>query len=458
MQARLIALIGGLALFLLSTPPLADAQLVPLNPYLTQQARFTNVGYEIYPNPFLLRIDPLELGNIKAGPVLVHPHFGLAQSYTDNVFRTGNTFGGRRSDWYTTMAPGLQLQLPIQGRHRLVFDYRSNIERYSNESSQNVEDQTIATNFVANFRSGWSISLLQEIKTGHDYRGLGTSTGVLSDEPNKFFNTNWGTEVLYAHQAFFRARIKSIQWEFIGPNAGPRDGVTFGDINTRNRQETYYSVAVGARVAPKTYVFLEEWIGKYVYEINKALDSTTFTTTVNARWEMTGKTIGELALGWQQKTFDNPSTVFAPGVGLTQIRGTGNFSGLYFNGNIFWTPQDRTQVIFNVFRRTNETVLGGTRFFVSSGFGVDVRHAITKKWRATLQLVYDHDSYSDPIFADGKARTRKDNYLTFGPGVWYQIQPWLGARFTYTYTERLSNFDSVQYNANVLMLSVQAQF
>jgi hypothetical protein len=352
------------------------------------------------------------------------------------------------------MAPGIQLQLPILGRHRLLFDYRSNIERYSNESSQNVEDQTIATNLVFNFRGGWSISLLQEIKTGHDYRGLGTSTGVLSDEPNKFFNTDWGAEVLYASQVFFRARIKSIRWQFIGPNAGPRDGVSFGDINTRNRQETYYAVAAGGRVAPKTYVFMEEWIGKYVYEINKDLDSTAFTTTVGARWDATGKTVGEVAIGWQQKTFDNPPSPCGP----VTCRGTGNFSGLYFNGNVYWIPQEQTQVIFNVFRRTNETVVGGTRFFTSTGLGVDVRHNFTKKWRGTLQLVYDHDSYSDPITADNKSATRKDKYVTFGPGVWYQIQPWLGARATWTYTERLSNFDSVQYNANVLMVSIQGQF
>ena len=445
MQTRRIALILGLFLLAPLFSP-ARAQLVPLNPYLTQQAEFTNVGYQIYPNPFGMYVPLIEVGNIRAGPVLVHPHFGLAETYTDNVFRTDPLYGGRRSDWYTTFAPGLQLQLPIMGRHRLVFDYRSNLERYANESSQNVDDQTISTNLVTNLRGGLIISLLQEIKTGHDYRGSATATGT--EEPNKFFNTIWGAEVLYARQAFIRARIKSIRWEFIGANAGPRDGTSFGDINTRNRQETYYALAGGARVAPKTYLYVEEWIGKHVYEINKSLDSTDFTTTVGARWEATGKTTGELAVGWQQKTYDNPS----------QLRGSGNFSGLYVNGNIFWIPQERTEVIFNLFRRTNETVLGGTRYFVSTGAGTVVRHALTKKWLATFQFLYDYDTYSDPIFADGKARTRHDCYVTIEPGLWYQIQPWLGARFRYAYTERLSNFDSVQYNANVVMLSIQAQF
>jgi hypothetical protein len=446
MPTRRNGLILRLVLAALGLTYPAYAQLVPLNPYLTQQARFTNVGYEIYPNPFGMYIPLIEIGNIRTGPVLVHPHFGMAQSYTDNVFRTDTLYGGRRSDTYTTLAPGLQLQLPFMGRHRLVFDYRSNIERYSNESSQNVTDQTIGTNLIFNLRGGLTLSMLQEIKTGHDYRGSATATGFA--EPNKFYNTIFGAEALYAKQAFVRARFKYIRWEFIGENAGPRDGRSFGDINTRNRVENYYAIAAGARVAPKTYLFIEEWIGTHIYEINKELDSTDYTTAAGARWEATGKTVGEVTVGWQQKTYSNPSG----------IRGSGDFSGLYVNGNLYWTPQERTQVIFNLFRRTNETVVGGTRFFVSTGAGIDVRHAFTKKWRATLQFLYDHDSYSDPIFADNKSLTRKDNYLTIGPGIWYQIQPWLGARATYFYTERLSNFDSVQYNANVLMVSVQAQF
>ena len=36
--------------------------------------------------------------------------------------------------------------------------------------------------------------------------------------------------------------------------------------------------------------------------------------------------------------------------------------------------------------------------------------------------------------------------------------PLLGVRVTYTYNERLSNLDSVQYNANSAMISAQAQF
>ena len=345
------------------------------------------------------------------------------------------------------LAPGLQLQLPFLSRYKLVADYRSNLERYNRDSSQDVDDYTFATNLIAEYPGGLSVKLLEELRNGHDYRGAATATGVA--EPNKFFNTSYGGEVQLASQTFVRARFKSIRWEFIGPNAGPRDGTSFGDINTRNRLEHYASLAVGGRVAPKSYVFLEGWTSRQLYEINKELDSTVYVMSLGSTWEATGKTTGNFAMGWQGRHMDRPSA---------GTRGSGTFSSLYFNGYVTWKPQEQTQVNWGIYRRTNETVLGGTRYFISTGTTLDVGHSFTEKWRGTLQLVYDHDTYSDPITAEGKTAQRKDNYVTLGAGLWYQIQPWLGTRATYTYGERLSVFNSVQYVSSVIMLSAQAQF
>jgi hypothetical protein len=102
--------------------------------------------------------------------------------------------------------------------------------------------------------------------------------------------------------------------------------------------------------------------------------------------------------------------------------------------------------------------LAQTRYFLATGTTVDVRHALTRKWHAVAQLMYEHDSYSDPITADGKTDMRRDDYTTLGGGFLYQIQPYLGARLNYLYTERLSNFISTQYNASQVMLSIQGQF
>ncbi|HNP30394.1 MAG TPA: hypothetical protein PKK23_15205, partial [Nitrospirales bacterium] len=42
---------------------------------------------------------------LKVGPVQLHPFFGVAEVFTDNVFRRKTD---RKSDFLTTLAPGLQ--------------------------------------------------------------------------------------------------------------------------------------------------------------------------------------------------------------------------------------------------------------------------------------------------------------------------------------------------------------
>ncbi len=74
---------------------------------------------------------------IRTGPFQLHPFFGVAEMFTDNVFRTNS----KRSDFFTTLAPGIQAQLPL-GRHIFVADYRTNIQFYHRTPSNNVQDQT----------------------------------------------------------------------------------------------------------------------------------------------------------------------------------------------------------------------------------------------------------------------------------------------------------------------------
>ena len=442
MGACLVAIAGAIVLVILLMAPPARGQ--------SQQAQFTNANYTIYPQPFVFTIPLLEAGNIRVGPFRVHPHFGVAQTYTDNVFRTDTTFGGRRGDWHTTLAPGVQIQLPLLSRHKFVFDYRSNIERYSRHSSQNIEDQTLAANLVLDFPGGLAVHAIGEVKNGHDYRGTATaSAATFSAEPNRFYSPSYGIEAQFARQMFIRARYKYLHWQFIGPQAGPRDGTSFGDINTRNRVENYVALAAGRRLAPKTYLFLQGTASRHMYEINKELDSATFGAAVGATWEVTGKTTGEVSVGWQAKNLDQASA---------GTRGNSRFSGFAFTGTVSWSPQKRTRVKVSGYRRTNETILGGTRFVVRTGTSLSLSHALAYKWRATARFAYNHDGYSDPIFAEGKRQKRRDDYLTLGGGLWYQIQPWLGIRTAYSYAERLSNFLSVQYVASIWMISAQGQF
>jgi hypothetical protein len=424
-----------------------------MNPFLTQQSRFTNVRYDIYPSGSSFDVQELTQGNIKAGPLLVHPHFGVAENYTDNVTRTDPNFGGRISDWYTTYQPGMQIQLPIMGRHKIIMDYRAYLERYSKDATLDVNDQTMSLNPVFVFPGGLTIKLLGELKDGHDYRGSATSNLVGvgttgSSSINQFYNTEYGGEIELKSQTYVRAQSKYIRYQFTGPLAGSREPGTAGDINTRNRMERYDSLALGGRVAPNTYVYVKGMYQSEQYEVNKDLDSHILTFAGGSTWEGLAKSTGSFDIGYQARTMDQASTT----------RGNGAFSTIYFNGNFLWTPQEQTKVNLSFYRRTSETVLAQTRFYTATGTTFDVVHALTGKWNVTGQVMYEHDKYSNSSTADNMTDVRQDDFLSLGGGLWYQIQPWLGARLAYLHAQRLSNFISVEYNANQTMVSLQAQF
>ncbi len=173
----------------------------------------------------------------------------------------------------------------------------------------------------------------------------------------------------------------------------------------------------------------------------------TYHAGLGAKWEVTGKSVGEVSVGWVAKTFKQAST-----------RGSGSFSGLGFRLNTYWMPQEQTRLTLSLYRQPQETTQRDTRFFVRTGTYVQLHHGLTYKRQAAAAFLYNHDSYSDPVLLDNKRAKRDDDYTTLGAGESYQIQPWLGARTTYTYTQRLSNFMSLPYVANLWMISLQAQF
>jgi hypothetical protein len=126
--------------------------------------------YPVYPGAFSR---PITEDGIAVGPARLHPMMGVAEIYTDNVFRTNTN---RRSDFATTLAPGIQAELPFAGRHTFVADYRSNIQVFHQNPSNNVQDQTASGRFNFDFPGGLRLDLQGEHKLGHDPRGSALDT------------------------------------------------------------------------------------------------------------------------------------------------------------------------------------------------------------------------------------------------------------------------------------------
>jgi hypothetical protein len=204
--------------------------------------------YPIYPGAFTPIIPE---DGISLGPVVLHPHMGFAEMYTDNVFRTPSN---RISDFSHTLSPGIQAQLPVAGRHMLLLDYRTNLQYYERSPSNDVQDQRGSGRFKFNSPLGLKVDLQGERRVGHDPRGSAVDIQAL--EVNK-----WETNSFVGEAEYFegvvgaRLRARMNRWNYQNNNQ---------DI-VRDRLSNYLALALLGRIASRTSGLLNLSVQQEIY-------------------------------------------------------------------------------------------------------------------------------------------------------------------------------------------------
>nr|MBA3966658.1 outer membrane beta-barrel protein [Nitrospirales bacterium] len=154
---------------------------------------------------------------IKAGPVRLHPFLGVAEVYTDNVFRRNTN---TKSDTLTTIAPGLQAFMPFGGgKHSVLLDYRAGIFRYNTFTQNNAVTQDALGHVSLNYPGGLAIDLQGGRIEGFDPRGSVVDTQQTDITK---WNTNHGLS----------------QVEFSGQRFGIRLRSGFQDLNHTNNGQS----------------------------------------------------------------------------------------------------------------------------------------------------------------------------------------------------------------------------
>jgi hypothetical protein len=368
---------------------------------------------------------------LKAGPVQLHPFLGVAEVYTDNVFRRNTK---RQSDFLTTIAPGLQAFLPFGGgQHSVLLDYRAAQFYYAKFTGNNALAQDALGHVSLNFPSGLKFDLQGGHIEGFDPRGSEVDSqqqDITKWNVNHFLN----------------------QVEFLGPKAGIRLQSSYADLHYKNngqaaprdRTQVGANLTVFATMTPSTRALLGVRIAKIDFDKNKQLDNFSYGVFTGFRLAPSRLLTGELNIGFQVLNYDRAPKEQSPGSDLSS--GGSNRTSLFMGGNLHWNPTSRFSLHASPFSSISQSGVQNTSTFRTTGVNLSSRQAFTDRLALRGNFSYANDNFDT---------SRTDNRFLLRIGPEYRTLKWLGFRLDYIYSKRSSNENDFEFYSNTVMLSIQ---
>ena len=398
--------------------------------------------YPLYPGS-LLPVIPDD--GVRLEPLKLHPMMGVAQMYTDNVFRTQTN---RKSDFFTTLSPGIQAQLPFGGSHGFLVDYRTNLQTYANTPSNDVQDQTGSARFKLNFPGGLKLDLEGEHKLGHDPRGTALDTRAV--EVNKWqANSFIGQAEYTGAQSSIRMNLQSTRMTYLANS---------GQGPLQNRLINYAGLTFSRDASPKTSLLANAGVTQQIYEQNQNLDSAVYQISGGAKWNVSELTSGQILIGLQHLQFTKAQVIQPPPI-LSQFTRTENsYTNFFVMGNMVWTPMSPLTITLQPYRTVQQTAVATSLFFVSTGVNLGASHTLTDSTTVTLNVGIEQDEFTSASGDTSSSNNRTDLLKNVAVGIKYRAVKWLGLGFQYIYEDRGSTQDEFQYQANTFMISAQTLF
>lgn len=376
------------------------------------------------------------VGNLRLGPVELHPYFQISESFDDNVCRTKEeecpdpedaTETQDGGDLITVFTPGLQAVLPFDV-HRLQVDYQANFGRYAEFTTENYSDNQLKGLLTLDFPGGLSIHLKDDWKNGHDPRA---------------FNQN-------AEIDFYRQNAAGAD---LGIKFGPKLHLAVNytqlilnyeeDRNDfRDRTDSTIGGAIYFKFLPKTFALAEYNNADVKFEEDNPalgdLNSTVHRTYLGLTWAITARSHGTLKGGYVRKDFEEADTDYHGGIVSALLEH--EFSS-------------RNSVRLAAIRDVRESNLLTQTHYISTSSSLEWTHQIHARLSAALRAGFGRDRYPEEDTPGGDDRI--DKTWEGGVGLEYRLPDWLNAGLRYHRTQRTSTLDGFEFMDNLYTASVK---
>lgn len=398
---------------------------------------------------------PIESTDLFGGRTgYIHPFLSVSSFYTSNLFRTESN---EQSEQYLVMTPGLWLALPARNqrapeigtsntapgglslsrftaeRERRIqgyLQYQANIYRYDRFEEEDRIDHRAQAMLKFSARGGTSLEIVDVFERNSDPYG----TGGKADRTLDTFDANLFNAILVSRlspKVLLRADYGLYSLNYADASN-----------NYRDRNDDSYSGYLFFQATPKTAVFVQ---GEHIaidYNEGNNLDSRHNNFYLGVQMQTSANTRGRIKVGYGMR--DDDTTESNDLLAEAQV-------------DYFFTP--KTSIYLRGTRRILETNQIGARSILSHRVLLGYRQRMAARWRVDANLFFDRNEYDGTVSIGN--RIASDYYLDeFGGRATLGFSPltWLNLSLGYEYRERDSNFDSEDYQSNIIFLRAVAAF
>ena len=378
-----------------------------------------------------------------------HPYITVAALYEDNVYQTDDDI---ISDTAVVVSPGIWVALP-RTRKKVVnvntstmtpgglgmvreqpkkfrrfqsyLHYGADLTRYASESANDTDDQRLEGFFQYNFKGGLSLALLDLYRDGHEGHADGISRDI-----DEYKSNLLGGRAMYALSPKFKLQG---DYKYFTLDYDSHDNAY------RDRDDQSGSAYLFYRYSSKTTFFTEYDFVDIAYDNDASLDSEEHHFYGGMRWQITGKTAGEVKVGYLVKQFDDPLFGDTDDV-IIQLWGDYRVSG-------------KGRIKIGLARMSEEPDIYSRQSVLANSVDLTYFHKLNGKMRLSARLGYELKSYDGlSTYQDSQARDREDDAYQAGLGYEYWIQRWLNVRADYQYFKQDSDISAFSYTDNRFLL------
>ena len=361
-------------------------------------------------------------GNLHYGALEIHPSVSLEETYNDNVFATPTD---TRSDWITTIAPGIKLFLPIRA-HQFTLEYDAAIKRFNDFTSENTTDQHASAAADLKLGSLFGVKLKETYDKGHVDRFYSLSGFLYKYETN-------AASLSTTYQLADRSKVELDY---------TRTSLKFEAENSfMSRDEDLIAASLFYRFLPRTSAFLEYDFRNIGYDeqgngLN--LDNKVNSLFLGVAWDITPNTKGTVKGGYNRKDY-----------AASDVSGVSTWGASIDISHAF---SDYTFIKVIGQRAIYEAELFGISYFVRNSASVEFTQKFTYKISGVARASYMVDDFSNAIPPETQARNNR--WMIGGLGLKYQFKDWLAFILNYNHRERNSNIDSYDAAENTYSFAI----